>query len=96
MSNVVLMCSVLENGCKEVFATEINRGTQSDLTLEASGMMRLPAEAMLKDLAEYMAIKTPNSAVSVEDHRITHNWDGSWHADPGLGAEHLSCEALVG
>ena len=72
MSNVVLMCSVLENGCKEVFATEINRGTQSDLTLEASGMMRLPAEAMLKDLAEYMAIKTPNSAVSVEDHRITH------------------------
>ena len=73
MSNVVLMCSVLENGCQEVFATEINRGTQSDLlTLEASGMMRLPAEAMPKDLAEYMAIKTQNSAVSVEDHRITH------------------------
>lgn len=66
------MCSVLGNDSKEVFAIEINTGTQSDLTLEASGMMQLPAEAMLKDLAEYMAIKTQNSAVSVEDHKITH------------------------
>lgn len=65
------MCTVLENGNKEVFATEINRGTQSDLTLEASGMMWLPAEAMLKDLAEYAAIKMQNSAVSAKDHKIT-------------------------
>lgn len=26
----------------------------------------------------------------------TENWNGSWHADPRLRAEHISCETLVG
>lgn len=81
---MLCMCTVLENGSKEVFATEINRGTQSDLTLEASGMMWPPAEAV-KDLAEYTAVKMQNSAVGAKDHKITENWDSSWHADPGSG-----------
>lgn len=78
------MCTVLENGSKEVFAAEINRGTQYDLTPEASGMMWLPAEAV-KDSAEYTAVKVQNRAVSAKDHKITENWDSSWHADPGSG-----------
>lgn len=91
------MCTVLENGNKEIFATEINRGTPSDLALEASGMMWLPAEAMLKDLAEYMAIKMQNSAVSAKDHKITQRTGmvaGMWPAR--LRAEHISSETLVG